>query len=848
MTFEELRRQITLALRDDVDRAARLARRYATLAARDGDPARRAEALVQQAKVHHVRGALARAAAGYERARSIFRGLGRPRDAASTDVSAIQALALLGRGAAARRVAARIRRARLDPLLRARGELAIGSALDSLGDESGAEAAFRRALDLLGGDSTLPEAARARLNLGVRLVNRGDLQGAMGELGGALAAFSARGAEGEAAIALHDLAWAKGVDGDALHAFEDLREARRRFLARKDARRAALATLDEAELLLRLGDAEGAAREARIAARELGRGESRLEEARARLLAARAFAATGRRAAASAAARAARSTFRRAGDEAGGAMADVVLGERVARAEGTLRRRGHWLGALDALVALAERAAPGARAAAVRRIARLYPASLRRFAEPRLFRIEPGIGALRRSVRAVERLRAIAPTGALRARLLASHFGAYEALALALLARGTPAARKEAFAALDALRARTLREEMERESPGLFDSPRVRALRARLETLWRALEGSERKSGDLRAASAPLLRSLTRCERELARAVEAAERGAAPRSGAGAPLPAEPCLAYAVLDGRVEALFAARGDVAGWSCGPLAPLREALDSFRFQVTRRLHGGEDPATALAILADLEARLLPPAFSFPGGPLRLLLPPELGDAPMEALPKLARAEAFHAPGATGAAPRAARLAPALLLGIDDAALPEVRGELAWLAARLPAAETLRGGRTELLQALRRRALVHLAGHARSHPEIPILSSLRLPDGWVTASDLREADLKGALVVLSACRTGDPSLRWRGEALGGFPRALLAAGASAVVASRYEIRDGVAHSWTRELYARLDGRPPHVARRDAAEAIRARHPHPADWAAFLVISGGSLRGRVS
>ncbi|MCZ6786593.1 MAG: hypothetical protein O7E54_05455, partial [Planctomycetota bacterium] len=71
MTFDELRRDITEALRRNLPRARRLARRYTRLAERDGAPVRRGEALVQHAKVAHVAGRLDEAVRLYDRARRI---------------------------------------------------------------------------------------------------------------------------------------------------------------------------------------------------------------------------------------------------------------------------------------------------------------------------------------------------------------------------------------------------------------------------------------------------------------------------------------------------------------------------------------------------------------------------------------------------------------------------------------------------------------------------------------------------------------------------------------------------------------------------------------------------------
>lgn len=857
MTFEELRREITVALRVDPARARRLAGRYARLAERDGTAARRAEAIVQTAKVDHVTGRLAKAVDGYRRARSIFLRERLTRDAATTDISAVQALALLGRGSEVKALNRRLRRFRGDALLRARAELATGSAWDSLGDETAAEECFRRALRLLRDHGEIPESARARLNLGVRLARRGAVREALAELERAFAFFAADPRDGTFVIARHNRAWARGLAGETVAALEDLRAAQQEFAARGDERRAALALLDEAEMALRLGAYEPSARDAREAARRLRRAESPVESARALATSARARRAAGRAGEARREAESARKTFRAAGDEAGVAHADLIAGRDLARAEATLRRRGHWLHALDALV---ERAgalggARGARLLAGR--AKSYPALLRRWLLPRIHLLAAEgaparrIDLLRKAVRAAEDLRATAPTGGLRAGTLSAHLEAYESLARALLERGRPEDRREAFLVLDAARARTLREEMGRESPALFETPRTRELRERLETLWKTLESREGGPGDLRAASLGLLRSVTRCERDLVRAMERGE-GAAAGNGAGSASPSRPCAAWAALGPDLVGLLWRDGEVTTWTCGPIAALRGDLDAFRFQVTRHLHGSEDTTVALDLLRRL-ARLLPPPEALAGcASLRVVLPAEIADVPVEALPwqgePLFRSmSVVHAPTAAGDGLAAPSLARPLLVGIDDTALPEVAAELADLQALLPEATVLRGeSRDAILQAMEGRGVVHIAGHARARADLPLLSALRVRDGWLTAADLQSGRLGGALVVLSACRSGDPSLLWRGEAMGGFPRALLAAGASAVVASRWELQDRVARAWMREFYGRVGLQGPEMALAEAAAAVRETFPHPAAWTAFLVVSSGRLGRR--
>jgi tetratricopeptide (TPR) repeat protein len=841
MTFLDLRREINVALRSDLSRARALVARYKRLARRDGDPLRAAEAVVQCAKLDYVAGRLADAVRGYARARAAFTRLGAREDAIATEVSAVQALALLGRAREARRAICALRRARVEGPLRARIELAVGAAAASLGDERAAEEAFRRALAA----SPPPlEEANARSNLGVQLALRGAVGDAIAELDAALLAYRALGLEAAVVATVHNRGWAHGLAGRVREALEDLRAAREAFERSGDRRRAALALLDEAELRLRLGDAATAAADAGAAAEALARAAVPLEAARALLVAARAEATSGRHAASRALARRARSAFLRVGDRAGAASADVAMGRRLAAAERTLLRSGHAVGALAALLARLRR---GDLQGARERMRRLS-APLRRWAEPEyLFRLarraKDPVPGLRRAVRAAERFRARAPTGPLRAAALAARLESYLALARALLDRGRPADRREAFRVLDLVRARTLREEVGREAPGLGDAPGVRALRARLEALWGALVRRESGRG-LRGGASSLLAEVERCEAELLRAIEG-EAG----EGGGGPAP-EPArqgdhLAFAVLDGGVTGLLARGGEVEAWDCGPLAALRSALDAFRFQVARRLHGGGDVASAEACLERLASRLLPR--ELPESFL-VTLPAELGDLPVEALPfrgaaLVDRGPVLHAPSASARVPAPLPLFPGVVVGAGGEELPEIAGELDDVAAAVPSARVLRGEgatRAAILAALDGARLLHVAAHARAHDERPPLSALRVADGWLAATDLAGVDLRGALVVLSACRSGDPSLLWRGEAMAGLPRAFLVAGAAAVVASRWEIPDATARAFARLLYERLGTDPPHVAAAWAARRLRAELPHPADWAGFLVVAG--------
>ena len=160
MSFDDLLAAYRVAFRSDRRDARRLALAYARKAG--PDPERRAEGLVLRAEVDAADGKLRAAADGFERARVLFRNAGRPARVLQADIGGIQALGLLGRAQVVRRRAKSMRALATRPLHRAYAEIAIGTALTSLGDERAAEACYREALSSLGRRRTPVQVPLAR--------------------------------------------------------------------------------------------------------------------------------------------------------------------------------------------------------------------------------------------------------------------------------------------------------------------------------------------------------------------------------------------------------------------------------------------------------------------------------------------------------------------------------------------------------------------------------------------------------------------------------------------------------------------------------------------------------------
>jgi CHAT domain-containing protein len=125
---------------------------------------------------------------------------------------------------------------------------------------------------------------------------------------------------------------------------------------------------------------------------------------------------------------------------------------------------------------------------------------------------------------------------------------------------------------------------------------------------------------------------------------------------------------------------------------------------------------------------------------------------------------------------------------------------------------------------------------------------LASDATTDGLLTPAEIANLDLTGRLVVLSACRTA------AGEAIGGegplsLARAFLRAGAAAVVASRWPLRDDEAARFFDAFHrAGSEGATVAAAARFARRA-RFETGSPAGlWAGVAVIGDPALRLRAA
>jgi len=145
-----------------------------------------------------------------------------------------------------------------------------------------------------------------------------------------------------------------------------------------------------------------------------------------------------------------------------------------------------------------------------------------------------------------------------------------------------------------------------------------------------------------------------------------------------------------------------------------------------------------------------------------------------------------------------------------------------------------------------------IVHLACHGSvgntGRDAALLLARGPLDAGRLTSSEIEAVRLRAALVFLAACRSG--SGRPTVDGTIGLSRAFLAAGASVVVSSLWNVPDAATRFLVDHFYAF------YLANVDAAESLRRamietrdalarteEHVHPAAWGGFFVLGRGAL-----
>ena len=179
-----------------------------------------------------------------------------------------------------------------------------------------------------------------------------------------------------------------------------------------------------------------------------------------------------------------------------------------------------------------------------------------------------------------------------------------------------------------------------------------------------------------------------------------------------------------------------------------------------------------------------------------------------------------------------------------------LPFADQELTTIHEVFDRAQLIAGGRAtraRWLEAQRgARGILHFAGHADlvsrvgGRPAVdPFGGQLRTGPRGVTMLDVMRTPTKAQLVVLSACTTLFGKAPGSGRELVSAAESFAVAGAKELVATLARVDDLAAALVVKHLYRGLRARSTPAALREAQRTVRKRHPHPAWWGTFVVVS---------
>ncbi|MCE7980823.1 MAG: CHAT domain-containing protein [Caldilinea sp. CFX5] len=197
----------------------------------------------------------------------------------------------------------------------------------------------------------------------------------------------------------------------------------------------------------------------------------------------------------------------------------------------------------------------------------------------------------------------------------------------------------------------------------------------------------------------------------------------------------------------------------------LAPIQSAATAEQRQTVAR----KQLASAEQLLTELRALLLAPLVPYlpTTGPLYLAPDSQLFALPWSALfvgladtdltISLIPSAATLALAVQQSSPHQANAQPAFALGYaGEPPLHFIDAELTAIRTAFPTVTIINPATVAAMDAIRSPRFLHIAAHAHSDPNRPLLSAIELADGQFLLADLLRLQLRGSLVVLSACDT--------------------------------------------------------------------------------------------
>jgi CHAT domain-containing protein/Tfp pilus assembly protein PilF len=180
-------------------------------------------------------------------------------------------------------------------------------------------------------------------------------------------------------------------------------------------------------------------------------------------------------------------------------------------------------------------------------------------------------------------------------------------------------------------------------------------------------------------------------------------------------------------------------------------------------------------------------------------------------------------------------------ALLMGVSDEQTPRIHDEIRAIGGIFgsTAAFVDDAATAEALKLHSTNAdVVHLACHGQFRSDNPLFSALLLADGWFTVRDAYSLRLDNALVTLSACETGANVIA-PGDELIGLARGFFSAGARSVLLSLWMVDDEATNRMMVDFYSELKaGSSSSTSLRAAQLRMLQEMPHPFFWSPFVLV----------
>jgi CHAT domain-containing protein len=428
----------------------------------------------------------------------------------------------------------------------------------------------------------------------------------------------------------------------------------------------------------------------------------------------------------------------------------------------------------------------------------------------------------------------------------------------------------EALAWHERSRSRSLLETMNGAGKASAQNPGIDALRRELNWFYSRINRQTASRLEARRGVAELQKLATERERELAELERRARinEETAATGDAGkfdletlqSALPDTSVVEFANLDGRLLA-FVVTGEGFEVFRYPLdvETLRRETGQFLFQIkTGRFLEKLSAENARLAIERLLRRaqaiydaLLRPLEKFFSGKRLVFVPTDfLHYLPFQALHDgekflIENAEIAYAPSLAVLQSCLSRKISvpesALLIGVATSATPLIDAEIETLGRLFKTSVQLKDAAAtleNLRKNLDRADVLHLACHGKFRLDNPDFSALNLSTENLTVKDARALNLRDKLVVLSACETGLNKIV-SGEELLGLTRGFLHAGASALVSSLWTVSDESTAALMRRFYTELlDGKNPGKALQIAQIQMLGKNAHPYFWSPFGLV----------